>query len=1341
MKKYLLWNVKLNTLVLHQKVLSLVLMLFSILVFAEAKYVYHEVTTNFVNGVSGIQYRNNLIPNSSEATTISFKVENQFDTNQLRVYYTIDGSLPAGVFGVGTGTTMVVSGSYINTFAYGGSNIDVVSAIIPAQTPGTVVTYIVSAWHSGGGDEIFGNGPGSSCGCGSVTNNSTLATTFSYTVPAAYIWNGSVDTTWANPANWSPYGVPAATDNVIINVPGTNQLNIAASRTINNFTLNGNGTFSAASTGSLTINGDFNYGGSATATLDCESQFNIASSTSQPVPPLTYGNLNIMGGPRVLSPTGTIQICAEFIANSDPLVNTVTNSTVEYISNTPTVRELRNFTYNNLNFSGSGFFTIGFNSWPSVKVINVLGNFLQSAGTVYLGDHAWNTGVATLNIDGDMTVSGGFFNVNKVSTLTTYGGNGIVNLKGDLTVSALALFEATYIVRTLAESDINFVGTGDGSTAALTQTINIANQTTAAKITFNVNSGAYVRLINQDLALGTSSAFNVKTGGMFDFGFNGTTALNIVPVASQISQTFATQQASTLKITSPNGITNTANLGNVQTGAAGRTYHADATFYYIGKGDQASGNGLPNAGSAKKVIVELDQNSYVFQPNGVNRIISPGYLEIRAGIVLDNSTGGFDNVNASPLTSGDLIMSGGRYRLFKTGAQPGLTGVYNLTAGVVEFASSQAGSQNIRSESYQNIEVTGNNVGKTGNDITLKNNGTFTIKPGGVFKISSNAIVGPVGSQTVTVENNGTFETGDQHGFSGTSQTSIDVGIETINLQNGSTVGYSRGGNQVITNQIGIGQGADGNYYNLKISNSGIKTAPSKTVVKNITSVVDAAELLVPPTGNNVLPNEFHALNGVQVDALATFRLANNANLFQDATASNTGNVIAERNVIFSAGRQQYNYLSSPVKNLNLKDIYKDGSGNAVTVPFVLYHNEATNKFYNSSGAYIAGRALAVKEATSTDFSGSPMKASFTGEPMNGSFNYTLVNSNTSDTNRGYNLIGNPYPSNLDLDAFYGANSTDLSPTFYFWDNKANTRTAQEGDLYGGQAYAQFNAATPPGTGSGTVATGDAGAGTKVPTRYVKIGQGFMARTLVASKTVAFTNAIRSAGLSVGFFGKNTVPFDRYWLKMKSPTNITSQIAIVYFAGGNNGYTKDDSQSLGGSDAIYSTVENEKISINGKDAFSNTDVVPLGSNHFSTGNYTIALDEEKNGIFANGQNIYLKDKHTGILTNLSEGEYQFTANEGENSGRFEIVYVPEIYLATNNTTENLIIYKDGSDFIIKAKSKKITEVEVYDSSGRMINKIKPNSTIVVINSEKLNNGIYILKVNQGGEITTKKVIK
>ena len=152
-------------------------------------------------------------------------------------------------------------------------------------------------------------------------------------------------------------------------------------------------------------------------------------------------------------------------------------------------------------------------------------------------------------------------------------------------------------------------------------------------------------------------------------------------------------------------------------------------------------------------------------------------------------------------------------------------------------------------------------------------------------------------------------------------------------------------------------------------------------------------------------------------------------------------------------------------------------------------------------------------------------------------------------------------------------------------------------------------------------------------------------------------------------------------------------------------------------------------------------MVPLGSNHFSTGNYTIALDEEKNGIFANGQNIYLKDKHTGILTNLSEGEYQFTANEGENSGRFEIVYVPEIYLATNNTTENLIIYKDGSDFIIKAKSKKITEVEVYDSSGRMINKIKPNSTIVVINSEKLNNGIYILKVNQGGEITTKKVIK
>lgn len=474
--------------------------------------------------------------------------------------------------------------------------------------------------------------------------------------------------------------------------------------------------------------------------------------------------------------------------------------------------------------------------------------------------------------------------------------------------------------------------------------------------------------------------------------------------------------------------------------------------------------------------------------------------------------------------------------------------------------------------------------------------------------------------------------------------------------------------------------------------------------------------------------------------------IESDGNLLQSNNVANVGDIAARR-VVNIQNNQQYNYLISPLINTDLKNnIYEDQTTHVLSnTPFTLYHNEATNKFYNSSGAYIAGRGLALKEPASGT---GQINVLYKGVPMNGPLSYTIVNSTPGDSVHGYNLIGNPYPSNLDLISFFNDNNSgsNLDPTFYFWDSQANTRTAQEGDSYGGQAYATFNAVTPPSGGTGTKATGDTGTTvTKVPNQYVKVGQAFMARPLSSSLTVDFKNTQRVSNAATGFFGKQsnaTTPFDRYWLNLISPTNIVSNIAVVYFQGGDDAYTKADSRSLLGSDAIYSLVDNEKISINGKNTFANTDVVALGSQHFENGNYTISLSAEKDGVFENGQNIYLKDKQTGIITNLSEGNYTFTATEGESTGRFEIVYKPEIVLATDGTVkENLQVYKDHQDFVVKAKSKKITDVELYDATGRLILKSKQNSTEVRLNAETLSNGVYVLKIMQDNLQTVKKIIK
>jgi hypothetical protein len=162
--------------------------------FSEANYVYHEASTNQISAAA-LRFRNVLVPNKTQSITIGFKIEWENYWNQARIYYTTDGSNPSGAFGVGAGTTQVLTAIWDHKF--GSPLVDAVFATIPAQSAGTTVKYIVSAWHSGGGDEIFGNGCGNAPNafCSSDNNSSSLATIFSYTVrPVMYYINDGSQT-------------------------------------------------------------------------------------------------------------------------------------------------------------------------------------------------------------------------------------------------------------------------------------------------------------------------------------------------------------------------------------------------------------------------------------------------------------------------------------------------------------------------------------------------------------------------------------------------------------------------------------------------------------------------------------------------------------------------------------------------------------------------------------------------------------------------------------------------------------------------------------------------------------------------------------------------------------------------------------------------------------------------------------------------------------------------------------------------------------------------------------------------------------------------------------------
>ena len=441
----------------------------------------------------------------------------------------------------------------------------------------------------------------------------------------------------------------------------------------------------------------------------------------------------------ILVPSG----CTVNIAHGDLIYRSNDNSAI-----TPLTADLRFSTTGTVTTGIGGDFivenTYGNNLAISLKSSGTL-NFtingsmnLDAATTRIMGTSSGGT-VSNVNINGDLIItSSAVLDFNGTSTGASPAPVATINLKGDLSVpNTGALLQNS---NNFYNGILNFTGTGDGLTAATTQTIDIASTSTSENkyTNFFVKSGAYVQQINRDFELGNNDTLTIENGGIFDFGFNGTTPLLTKISGSQTGSTFRSLQGSTLKITSPDGITTTAGtgagIGNVQTLSSKRSYDQLATFHYIGKANQVTGNAITSGTTGKIIICDLIDNTKQLtftDSTGVsnNTTLSPtgGKLDIRRGQVIETTTGYIKS------SSGTLYMSPGTlYQIAKGNNSAALSqsdpiprmggsssvGInpYVLTGGTIELTGtgSSHAFQTFRSNDsrpyYQYVKFSGANT-------------------------------------------------------------------------------------------------------------------------------------------------------------------------------------------------------------------------------------------------------------------------------------------------------------------------------------------------------------------------------------------------------------------------------------------------------------------------------------------------------------------------------------------------------------------------------------------------------------------------------------------------------
>jgi hypothetical protein len=339
------------------------------------------------------------------------------------------------------------------------------------------------------------------------------------------------------------------------------------------------------------------------------------------------------------------------------------------------------------------------------------------------------------------------------------------------------------------------------------------------------------------------------------------------------------------------------------------------------------------------------------------------------------------------------------------------------------------------------------------------------------------------------------------------------------------------------------------------------------------------------------------------------------------------------------------------------------------------------------------------------------------------------------------NFLANPYASAIDGSLLVSSNP--LINEVYFWEHLtppsaaipgANTINVSMGDLSIYNGTMGIPAANDPGTST-------------TPNGVISTAQGFGIKAF-GSGTVTFDNSMRlTTGNSTL---RATENLDKIVLKVQAETyEVRGYAGIGFRPEGTADLDENmDSNRLATLVSLYSHLEDgtEQLGIQTREPFDSSIKIPMG---FATlveadMEYTISISTLEGSNLSSSQ-IYLIDNELGVITDLSETDYQFRSNEGEFNGRFTIQFEPDNTLGSkSDILDNISVYPNPTRDIlnIQSNSTTIKNVEIYDIQGRRIIDIPADGqTSLNMNISSYKSGIYFVKINTVGGSVTRKIIK
>ena len=402
----------------------------------------------------------------------------------------------------------------------------------------------------------------------------------------------------------------------------------------------------------------------------------------------------------------------------------------------------------------------------------------------------------------------------------------------------------------------------------------------------------------------------------------------------------------------------------------------------------------------------------------------------------------------------------------------------------------------------------------------------------------------------------------------------------------------------------------------------------------------------------------------------------------------------------------------------------------------------------------------------------------FTGDFNNGEYIVPIYRNDSELDDNNWNMIGNPYPSAIDVDLFFNVNVIDIPTgnppmpptgaidgTIYLWSQNTPPSALANGSNalnFSDSDYAVINGASETAGGDGIL-----------PERFIPSGQAFfvsMSNDAVAnletgtvySSDVIFRNNMRVANTTANSqFFKNTnskgnAKPNKLWINLTSNQGAFNQTAIAYVEGATNNFdgTYFDApkpSAIVTAAILYTNIDgsNKKFAIQGKaeHSINQDEIISLGfkTNTDVSTLLTLSIDHLE-GDFLTGNTIYLKDNLLNTLHDLSASNYTFTSDVGEFNTRFEIVFSANALsvndIAADANALKISELQDDQVQFSTSNNLSIKSVRIYDLLGRQLYNLRGNRSIEVYNLSNLSSAVFIAKIElSNGAIITKKAIK